>query len=162
MPIKLFENSIQFFQRIPDSLIALIGRVSIAAIFWLSAQTKIEGFALNILTGEITLGWPHLSASAIDLFRDEYRLPFVPPEIAAPIAAISEHVFAALLLIGLASRFSALALLGLTMVIQVFVYPDAYPTHGVWATVLLFIMARGPGIYSVDHLIAERYADCNR
>jgi putative oxidoreductase len=62
----------------------------------------------------------------------------------------------------LASRFSALALLGLTMVIQVFVYPDAYPTHGVWATVLLFIMARGPGIYSVDHLIAERYADCNR
>ena len=162
MPIKLFENSIQFFQRIPDSLIALIGRVSIAAIFWLSAQTKIEGFALNILTGEITLGWPHLSASAIDLFRDEYRLPFVPPEIAAPMAAISEHVFAALLLIGLASRFAALALLGLTMVIQVFVYPDAYPTHGVWATVLLFIVARGPGIYSVDHLIAERYADCNR
>ena len=162
MPIKLFENSIQFFQRIPDSPIALAGRVSIAAIFWLSAQTKIEGFALNILTGEITLGWPHLSASAIDLFRDEYRLPFVPPEIAAPVAAISEHVFAALLLIGLASRFSALALLGLTMVIQVFVYPDAYPTHGVWATVLLFIMARGPGIYSVDHLIAERYADCNR
>ena len=162
MPIKLFENSIQFFQRIPDSLIALIGRVSIAAIFWLSAQTKIDGFALNILAGEITLGWPHLSASAIDLFRDEYRLPFVPPEIAAPIEAISEHVFAALLLIGLASRFSALALLGLTMVIQVFVYPDAYPTHGVWATVLLFIMARGPGIYSIDHLIAERYADCNR
>ena len=162
MPIKLFENSIQFFQRIPDSLIALIGRVSIAAIFWLSAQTKIEGFALNILTGEITLGWPHLSASAIDLFRDEYRLPFVPPEIAAPMAAISEHVFAALLLIGLASRFAALALLGLTMVIQVFVYPDAYPTHGVWATVLLFIVARGPGIYSVDHLIAEHYADCNR
>ncbi len=162
MPIKLFENSIQFFQRIPDSLIALIGRVSIAAIFWLSAQTKIDGFALNILAGEITLGWPHLSASAIDLFRDEYRLPFVPPEIAAPMAAISEHVFAALLLIGLASRFAALALLGLTMVIQVFVYPDAYPTHGVWATVLLFIVARGPGIYSVDHLIAERYADCNR
>ena len=162
MPIKLFENSIQFFQRIPDSLIALIGRVSIAAIFWLSAQTKIDGFALNILAGEITLGWPHLSASAIDLFRDEYRLPFVPPEIAAPMAAISEHVFAALLLIGLASRFAALALLGLTMVIQVFVYPDAYPTHGVWATVLLFIVARGPGIYSVDHLIAEHYADCNR
>jgi putative oxidoreductase len=162
MSAKFFENSIQFLQRIPDSLIALIGRVSIAAIFWLSAQTKIDGFALNILAGEITLGWPHLSASAIDLFRDEYRLPFVPPEIAAPMAAISEHIFAALLLIGLASRFAALALLGLTMVIQVFVYPDAYPTHGVWATVLLFIVARGPGIYSLDHLIAERYADCNR
>jgi len=162
MPIKFFENSIQFFQRIPDSLIALIGRISIAAIFWLSAQTKIEGFALNFLTGEITLGWPHLSASAIDLFRDEYHLPFLPPEIAAPMAAFSEHVFAALMLIGLASRFSALALLGLTMVIQIFVYPDAYPTHGVWATVLLFIMARGPGIYSVDYLIAKHYADCNR
>ena len=136
--------------------------MSIAAIFWLSAQTKIDGFAINILTGEITLGWPHLSASAIDLFRDEYRLPLLPPEIAAPMAAFSEHIFAALLLIGLASRFSALALLGLTAVIQIFVYPDAYPTHGVWATVLLFIVARGPGTYSVDHLIAKRFADCNR
>jgi putative oxidoreductase len=162
MPSKLYINSIQFFQRIPDSVIALIGRVSIAAIFWLSAQTKIDGFAINILTGEITLGWPRLSASAIDLFRDEYRLPLLSPEIAAPMAAFSEHVFAALMLIGLASRFSALALLGLTMVIQVFVYPDAYPTHGVWATVLLFIMARGPGTYSVDHLIAKRFAACNR
>ena len=162
MPSKLYVNSIQFFQRRPDSVIALIGRVSIAAIFWLSAQTKIDGFAINILTGEITLGWPHLSASAIDLFRDEYRLPLLPPEIAAPMAAFSEHIFAALLLIGLASRFSALALLGLTAVIQIFVYPDAYPTHGVWATVLLFIVARGPGTYSVDHLIAKRFADCNR
>jgi uncharacterized membrane protein YphA (DoxX/SURF4 family) len=126
----------------------------------------IETFApaatLPYLSDMARLEWQRVSASAIDLFRDEYRLPFVPPEIAAPMAAISEHIFAALLLIGLASRFAALALLGLTMVIQVFVYPDAYPTHGVWATVLLFIVARGPGIYSLDHLIAERYADCNR
>lgn len=144
-------------QRIPDSLIALLGRFSIAGIFWLSAQTKVEGFVLNIVSGEISLGMPRLSSSAAALFRDEYRLPLIPPELAAPLAAFSEHLFAALLLIGLASRFSALALLGMTATIQLFVYPDAYPTHGVWAAVLLFIVARGPGVVSLDHWIAGYY-----
>jgi putative oxidoreductase len=145
-------------QRIPDSLIAFLGRFSIAAIFWLSAQTKVDGFALNFVTGEIRLGIPHLSASAVALFRDEYRLPLIPPDLAVVAAALGEHLFAALLLVGLASRFSALALLGMTATIQLFVYPDAYPTHCVWAAVLLFIIARGPGVISVDHLIARHHA----
>ena len=141
--------------RIPDSLIALIGRFSIAAIFWKSGQTKIEGFALDIVGGEYSFGWPRLSDSAVALFRDEYRLPLIAPELAAPLAAFAEHLFPALILIGLATRFSALSLLVMTLVIQVFVYPDAYPTHGVWAAVLLFLVARGAGVLSIDHLFLK-------
>ena len=144
--------------RIPDSLIALLGRFSIAAIFWKSGQTKIEGFSLDIVAGEVSFGWPHLSDSAITLFRDEYHLPLIPPELAAPLAAFAEHLFPALILIGLATRFSALSLLVMTVIIQTLVYPDAYPTHGVWAAVLLFIVARGPGMLSVDHILAKYFA----
>ena len=156
-PVQAIAALIHRLQGIPDSLIALLGRFSVAGVFWLSAQNKIEGFAVNIVSGQISLGMPRLSSSVVDLFRDEYRLPLIPPEWAALMAAVGEHVFAALLLIGLASRFSALALLGMTMTIQLFVYPDAYPTHGVWAAVLLFIVARGPGVVSVDHWIARRW-----
>ncbi|MBI2306513.1 MAG: DoxX family protein [Rhodocyclales bacterium] len=142
------------FSRIPDSLIALIGRFSIAAIFWKSGQTKIEGLAIDLVAGEFQLGWPRLSDSAVELFRSEYRLPLLPPELAAPLAAFGEHFFPVLILLGLATRFSALALLVMTLTIQIFVYPDAYPTHGVWATVLLLLIARGPGRFSLDHWLA--------
>ncbi len=147
-----------WFERIPHSLIALLARFSIAAVFWNSGQTKVTGFALNIVTGEFALGWPHLSDSALALFRDEYKLPFIAPAVAAPMAATAEHLFPVLLLIGLGTRFSALALLGMTLVIEVFVYPDAYPTHGTWAALLLFLMSRGAGAISVDHWIARRHA----
>lgn len=146
------------FSRIPDTLIALIGRFSIAAIFWKSGQTKIEGFAVDLVAGEFQFGWPQLSDSALELFRSEYRLPLLPPELAAPLAAFGEHLFPLLILIGLATRFSALALLVMTLTIQIFVYPDAYPTHGVWATVLLVLIARGPGAISLDHWLFRRYA----
>lgn len=147
------------FSRIPHSLIALIGRFSIAAVFWKSGQTKIEGFAIDIVSGEFTFGWPRLSDSVIALFQEEYRLPLLPPELAAPMAAFAEHFFPVLILLGLATRFSALALLVMTLTIQIFVYPDAYPTHGVWATVLLLIIARGPGAISVDHWLVRRFAN---
>ncbi|QDF97862.1 hypothetical protein CJ010_15640 [Azoarcus sp. DD4] len=154
----LILGGIALLSRIPDTLIALLGRFSVAAIFWKSGQTKIEGFVLDIVSGEAGFGWPRLSDSAIELFRSEYRLPLLPPELAAPMAAVAEHVFPALILLGLATRFSALALLVMTLTIQLFVYPDAYPTHGVWATVLLVLIARGPGAISLDHWLARRYA----
>ena len=148
---------VAIFERIPDSLIGALGRFSIAAVFWKSGQTKIQGFSIDIINGDFHMGLPHLSDSALTLFRDEYRLPLIPPELAAPAAAFAEHFFAILILVGLATRFSALALLAMTLIIEIFVYPDAYPLHGVWATVLLYLMTKGPGRVSLDHWLAKRY-----
>lgn len=153
--VRLLGNIIALLSRIPDSFIALLGRFSIAAIFWKSGQTKIEGFAIDFISGEYQFGWPHLSDTAIELFRSEYRLPLIPPELAAPMAAFAEHLFPVLILFGLATRFSSLALLIMTATIEIFVYPDAYPTHGVWATVLLVLIARGPGRLSIDHWLSR-------
>lgn len=146
------------FARIPRSLVALLARFSIAAVFWNSGQTKVTGLALNFVTGEFALGWPHLSDSALALFQDEYKLPFIAPAIAAPMAAFAEHLFPLLLLIGLGTRLSALGLLGMTLVIQLFVYPGAYATHGTWAALLLYLVSQGPGVFSIDHWIARRHA----
>lgn len=147
---------------LPESAIALLGRFSIAAVFWKSGQTKIEGLAIDIVSGRFELGVPRLSSSAVDLFRDEYRLPLLPPELAATLAALGEHALPLLLLLGLGTRFAALGLLGMTVVIQFGVYPSAYPTHGVWAAVLLWLMARGPGVVSLDHLWKRRLGAPNR
>lgn len=121
-------------------LLALAARVAIAAIFFLSGRTKVEGFVT-------------LTDSAYELFRTEYKLPLVPPEIAAHLAAYAEHLFPVLLVLGLFTRLSALALLGMTLVIQIFVYPDAWPTHLSWAALLLYLVGRGGGTLSIDRLL---------
>ena len=123
----------------PDVL-ALASRVSIAAIFFLSGRTKVDGFL-------------HITDAAYELFRSEYKLPLVPPEIAAHLAAYAEHLFPVLLVLGLFTRLSALALLGMTLTIQVFVYPDAWPTHLSWAAILLYLAGRGGGTFSLDRLL---------
>ncbi|MBT3068915.1 DoxX family protein [Rhodoferax sp. U11-2br] len=148
---------IHLAESLPNSVLAFVARFSIAAVFWKSGQTKIQGFALDIVNGERIWGWPRLSDSVVDLFRDEYQLPLLPPELAAMLAATAEHVFPVLILLGLATRLSAVALLGMTLTIQLLVYPDAYPTHGTWAAVLLYLTAHGPGQLSVDHWITRRY-----
>lgn len=153
----LVRSFISICTRIPHSLVAFVARFSIAAVFWKSGQTKIQGLSIDIVDREFTLGWPRLSDSAVALFKDEYQLPLLAPEIAAPLAAFAEHFFPLLILFGLATRFSALALLVMTLTIQIFVYPDAYPTHGTWAAVLLYLMVQGPGKLSLDHWIARRY-----
>ena len=121
-------------------VLALVARIAIAAIFFLSGRTKVEGL-LRVTPG------------AIELFRSEYRLPWVPPEIAAHAAAYAEHLFPVLLVLGLATRVSALALLGMTLVIQVFVYPDAWPTHLSWAGLLLYLAGRGGGRLALDRAL---------
>ncbi|MFN3984971.1 MAG: DoxX family protein [Rhodocyclaceae bacterium] len=153
----LLHRAIALCDRIPHTLIALLGRFSIAAVFWKSGQTKIEGFTLDLVAGRFEAGLPRLADSALFLFEHEYALPLLPPALAATAAAFAEHLFPALILIGLATRFSALALLVMTLVIQLFVYPAAYPTHGVWAAVLLWLIARGPGSLSLDHWLARRH-----
>lgn len=155
LPGRLVQRFNHLAASLPNTLLALVARFSIAAVFWKSGQTKIEGFAVDIVSQEYTLGWPRLSDSAVSLFRDEYQLPLIPPELGAVMAAVGEHVLPALILLGIATRLSALGLLGMTMTIQLFVYPDAYPTHGTWAAVLLYLMVHGPGKLSVDHWIAR-------
>jgi len=151
MIAQLYNRIIDFVAAFPETLLLLLARIGIASTFWLSGQTKVNGFVINILTGDVHLGWPTLRPSALFLFRTEYRLPLIPPDMAALMAAISEHVFPFLLIIGLATRFSALALIIMTLVIQIFVYPDAYPTHALWATVLLLLLINGAGKLSIDY-----------
>lgn len=153
----LIRRFISICAHVPNSLVAFVARFSIAAVFWKSGQTKIQGLSIDIVSGDFTLGWPRLSDSVVALFKEEYRLPLIAPEIAAPMAAFAEHLFPVMILLGLATRMSALALLGMTLIIQIFVYPDAYPTHGTWAAVLLYLMVHGPGRLSLDHWIARRY-----
>lgn len=143
--------------RIPYTLIALLGRFAIAGVFWRSGQTKVEGLRLDLLSGDFKLGWPHLSESAVALFRNEYRLPLISPELGAYMAAVAEHLFPVMLLLGLGTRFASLALLLMTAVIEIFVYPDAWPTHGTWAAILLMLMAMGPGRISLDCLLARHF-----
>ncbi|MCU0955753.1 MAG: DoxX family protein [Hydrogenophaga sp.] len=143
--------------QLPNALLAFIARFSIAAVFWKSGQTKIEGLAIDIVSGTFTLGMPRLSDNAVFLFKEEYKLPVLPPELGAVLAALGEHILPILILLGLATRLSALGLLVMTLVIQVFVYPDAYATHGTWAAVLLYLMAHGPGKLSIDAWIASRH-----
>jgi putative oxidoreductase len=152
----LFARLSNWMERIPNSLIALAARVGIGATFWLSGQTKIEGLVLDPVGLHAEFGWPHVSEGALELFRTEYALPLIPPELAAPLAAFSEHLFPLMLLLGLGTRYAALGLLGMTAVIEVFVYPDAWPTHAVWAACLLYLVARGGGAISLDHLLARR------
>ncbi len=156
-PARLIARAIDLCKLIPYSLVAFVARFSIAATFWKSGQTKVEGLAIDLVSGTFELGLPRLSASAVPLFAEEYRLPLLSPELAAHLAAFAEHLFPLLILLGLATRFSALALLGMTLVIQLLVYPGAYPTHGVWAAVLLLLAAKGPGVLAIDQLIARRY-----
>ena len=140
-----------WWNRIADTLsvlinhasLALIDRVAIGAIFFLSGRTKVDG-------------WLSVNQSAYTLFREEYKVPVIPPEIAAHMAAYAEHLFPILLVLGLFTRLSALALLGMTAVIQIFVYPDAWPTHLSWAGLLLYLVARGAGPLSIDHAIGVK------
>ena len=124
---------------VPDALLLFVARLGIASVFFLSGRTKVDGF-LNI------------KPSTYDLFASEYALPLVSPNVAAHLATYAEHLFPVLLVLGLLTRFSALGLLAMTTVIEVFVYPDAWPTHLTWAGLLLPLVARGAGSWSLDRL----------
>ena len=125
---------------IPLPVLSLIARVAIAAVFFLSGRTKVEG----LLT---------ITDSTYYLFAEEYRLPLIPSDIAAHLATYSEHLFPLLLVLGLGTRFAALALLGMTAVIEIFVYPLGWPTHLLWATVLLYVIRFGAGPVSLDSVL---------
>lgn len=139
-PRTLYNRLAAGAEAIPHSFLALIARFGIAGVFFFSGRTKVDG----LLT---------VNDTAILLFTEEYRVPFLPPGVAAHFAAYAEHLFPLLLVLGLFTRLSALALLVMTAVIQFFVYPDAWPTHLSWAAILVYLLARGGGAFSLDRLL---------
>lgn len=128
------------FDRVPHDLTALALRVFPAMVFFNSGRTKVEGvFSIKDST------WY--------LFEHEYALPVIPHELAAVLATVAEHALPILLILGLFTRFAALGLLVMTAVIQIFVYPSAWITHGLWAAAFLAVIARGPGGWSLDRVL---------
>jgi putative oxidoreductase len=124
---------------VPQDMLALAARVFPAVVFWQSARTKVDGFSIK--------------DSTYFLFEHVYALPLIPHALAAVLATVGEHVLPVLLIFGVFARFAALGLLIMTAVIQIFVFPDAWVTHGLWAAALLVIVAQGPGRLSLDHLL---------
>jgi putative oxidoreductase len=122
----------------PSSVLQLMFRIAIAAVFWSSGLTKIASWDTTVV-----------------LFRDEYMVPLLPPEIAAVISATFELSCSVLMIVGLVTRLATLPLLGMTFVIEVFVYPEYWAMHLMWASILLFLLTKGPGIVSLDHCLKQ-------
>jgi len=137
----LIARVVRWLDGFPYSALAIPLRFAVATVYWNSGTTKLAN-------------WD----TAIALFTDEYKVPLLPPELAATMAAAIELTTPVLLVLGLATRPAALVLLGMTAVIEVFVYPQAWPTHIQWAAMLLVLLFRGPGKLSLDDLIRRRLA----
>lgn len=126
---------------VPEGLLTLLARLAIAYTFWSSGRTKVDGL-LNV------------TDSTKFLFAEEYQVPLIPPDIAAYMATYAEHFFPVLLLLGLFTRFAAISLLLMTLVIQLFVYPDAWNVHMWWIIGMLYLLRAGGGALSLDRLLA--------
>ena len=131
-----------WLERIPLSLIQLAMRVAVGAVFLNSGLLKINSWEF-----------------AVKLFEDEYKVPLLDPVLAARLAVFCELTFPVLLIIGLATRLATLPLLGMIAVIQTFVYPQAWTEHLLWASILIFLLSRGPGAISLDYLIEHRFPE---
>ena len=130
----------EWFGRFPMAILDLLLRIGVALVFWKSGMTKIANWDLTVA-----------------LFAEEYQVPLLPPEVAAYLGTTVELVAPVLLVLGFGARFGAAALLGMTFVIQVFVYPENWSEHLLWASILIYVLTRGPGALSLDHVIARRW-----
>lgn len=138
--VGLYRRVIKLPERIPFSLIQLAARLAISHVFWQSAQSKLAS-------------WP----VTLQLFANEYNLPFIDPSIAAPLATAAELTGSVLIFLGLFSRLAALMLLGVVSVIQIFVYPENWAEHLLWVSLLLLVLTRGAGVFSLDRLAARLF-----
>ena len=138
--ISAFVRVRALLERVPYAALALPLRLAVATIFWNSAMTKLAN-------------WD----AALTLFVEEYRVPVLPPELAAYLAVSVELATPVLMVLGLFTRGAAAVLLGMTAVIEIFVYPQAWPTHLQWAAMLLVLLCRGAGAVSLDAVLWRRY-----
>ena len=137
--LRALRRATDALDRVPYSVLAVPLRLAVATVFWNSAMTKLDDWN-----------------AALSLFSDEYKLPLLPPQLAAYMAVTIELTMPVLLVLGLGTRLAALILLAMTSVIEVFVYPLAWPTHLQWMAMLLVLLCRGPGAASLDRLLSRR------
>jgi putative oxidoreductase len=134
----LYRAIFKSLERVPVALPELVLRLGVSLVFFRSFQAKILDWNTTIL-----------------LFENEYNVPILPPGVAAVMAATLEIVGPIMLVLGSGTRLAAAAMLGMTLVIQIFVYPQSYPDHLLWAGPLLYLLLRGPGKWSVDAVIRD-------
>jgi putative oxidoreductase len=137
---SIVERAMGLLERVPYALLALPLRLAVATVFWNSGTTKLAN-------------WD----ATLQLFEDDYKVPLLPPDVAAHLGASIELSTPVLLVLGFLTRPAALVLLGMTSVIEIFVYPQAWPTHIQWAAMLLVLLCRGAGNLSVDHWLRQRF-----
>ena len=140
-PIRLVLGVIALMQSVPFWLVALAARVALGEVFWSSAQEHLSNWDTTLYQ-----------------FEESFQVPLLPPDLAANMAVAIELGAPPLLLLGLGTRFAALVLLGMTAVIEIFVFPMAWPTHIQWAGLQLLLITQGAGVLSLDHLIRRRCA----
>ena len=138
--VRTVDAIVQALNRVPLSVLQVLMRIGIGSVFFNAGLLKIRSWEVTLL-----------------LFRDEYKVPLLDPALVARVATFNELTFSTLLFLGLATRLATLPLLGMIAVIQTLVYPNAWNEHLVWASILLFLLARGGGALSIDHLIARRH-----
>ncbi|HTW39065.1 MAG TPA: DoxX family protein [Steroidobacteraceae bacterium] len=138
--VTAIERARSWLDRVPYSVLALPLRLAVATVFWNSGTEKLADWN-----------------ATLQLFHDEYKVPLLPPDFAAHLAASIELSTPVLLVLGFLTRPAALVLLGMTTVIEVFVYPQAWPTHIQWAAMLLVLLCRGAGTLSIDHWLRRRF-----
>lgn len=147
--IVFTDRLIGVFSMIPEWLVALISRIAIATVFWRSVQTKIEGWEVF---GQDLKFW-NITDSTFFLFQYEYTLPLLSGKIAAYLASFGEFFLSIAIVLGLLTRLSAMGLLAMTVVIQLFVYPDSWNVHILWAALLIYLIKHGGGAISLDFLM---------
>ncbi|MDO8794676.1 MAG: DoxX family protein [Vicinamibacterales bacterium] len=139
-PARIASSVRQRLDAVPFSLMQLLMRVAVGSVFLKAGLLKYHSWELTLL-----------------LFRDEYHVPVIPPALAAQMATFNELVFSSLLILGLATRLATLPFLGMLVVIQTFVYPEAWTDHLLWTSILLTLLFRGGGTWSLDHLLWRRH-----
>jgi putative oxidoreductase len=137
--LRPVNDIVRGLEAVPVAVPAFVLRLGVALAFWRSGNVKLASWG-----------------TTLQLFTNEYRVPLLPPELAAYLATAVELTTPVLLLLGLATRLGAAAMLGMTLVIQLFVYPENYPDHLLWAGPLFYLVLRGPGAFSIDYLIRRR------
>ena len=149
--IQLLNKPTAYFKLLPEDILAVTARLAIATVFWRSVQTKISGWEF------LDQSWQfyNLNSSTLMLFQYEYNLPLIDYTIAAYLATFAEFFLSLTIAFGFMTRLSAFAFLIMTTVIQILVYPDAWPTHILWASILLYIIKHGPGRLSIDSLLMK-------